>query len=77
MARVTPERTQRLHVSGMKGPVSAVKIEEALRQLAGVEDVQYEPNEGIATIAGEIEPQDLIEALSANNYQVKPLGDSH
>ena len=75
MTRMTPERTQRLQVTGMKGPACAVKVEEALRKLAGVENVQIEPNEGIATIAGQVEVQDLIDALSYTDYQAKPLQD--
>lgn len=75
MPRVTPARTQRLQVTGMKGPACAVKVEEALRKLAGVDHVQVEPNEGIATIAGEVEAQDLIDALSYTDYQARPLRD--
>lgn len=74
MPKITPERTQRLQVTGMKGPSGAVEVEEALRKLAGVEEVQIELNEGIVTIAGQVEPEDLIKALSATSYQVRPLG---
>ena len=72
MARVTPERTQRLRISGMKGPACAVKIEQALRQLAGAKHVEID-NEGIASIAGEVEPEDLIKELSASDYQIQPI----
>lgn len=72
MARVTPERTQRLQISGMKGPACAVKIEQALRQLAGVKNVEID-NEGIASIAGDVEPEDLIKALSATKYQARSI----
>jgi copper chaperone CopZ len=73
MARLTPERTQHLQISGMKGPACAVKVEETLRKLAGVEDVQVEVSEGVARIAGDVDANALIDALSYTDYQAQPL----
>ena len=73
MARVTPERTQRLRIEGMKCQACASQIEQALRGLAGVENVEVQLEEGTATVAGQVEPDDLIRALSATDYQARPL----
>lgn len=75
MPRVTPERTQRLRVDGMKCEACRSKVEQTLRGLAGVENVDVDLDEGIATVAGEVAPEDLVHALSYTDYQARPLTD--
>jgi copper chaperone len=69
------KRTQRLQVEGMKCEGCKSSVEQALRGLAGVEDVKVYLNEGTASIVGEVEPEELIAALSKTNYQARPLHD--
>ncbi len=71
----TSKRTQRLQIEGMKCEGCATGVEQALRGLAGVEEVKVYLNEGTASIVGEVEAQDLLDALSETNYQVRPLQD--
>ena len=73
MPNVTPERTRHIQVDGMKGAACKDEVEEALRKLAGVEAVEVDLESGIATVAGEVEPEDLINALSSTNYQARRL----
>lgn len=73
MANEKTARTQHLQVEGMKCEGCATEVETALRGLAGVEDVTVYLNEGTASIVGEVEPEDLLQALSQTNYQVRPL----
>lgn len=76
MPRVTPERTQRLKISGMKCLQCVNTIERTLRDLSGVDHVEVNLDEGVATIAGEVEPEDLIRALSYTDYQAEPLTEN-
>lgn len=73
MPRVTPERTKRIQVDGMKCAACKDKVEQTLRKLAGVEAVDVDLESGIATVAGEVEPEDLIHALSSTDYQARRL----
>jgi len=73
MPEIQPERTQRLRIDGMIDTACRNEVEQALRALAGVEEVEIDLGQGLATIVGEVEPEDLIKALSANNYQARPL----
>jgi copper chaperone len=75
MPRVTPEKTQRLRVDGMTCPACKAKVEQTLRGLAGVEGVEVDLDRGIAEVAGEVEPEDLINALSYTDYQARPLNE--
>lgn len=68
------KRVQQLHIEGMNCGGCADQVEQALRALAGVETVEVNLNEATASIAGEVEPEDLIAALSGTNYQARPLG---
>ncbi len=73
MPNVTPERTRHIQVDGMKCAACKDEVEQALRKLAGVEAVEVDLESGIATVAGEVEPEDLINALSSTNYQARRL----
>lgn len=73
MPEQTPGRARRIRVEGMTCPACKSKVEQALRGLAGVENVDVDLEQGIATVAGEVEPEDLINALSGTDYQAKPL----
>lgn len=73
MPSITPERTQRLRIEGMTCTACKNKVEQTLRGLAGVEGVEVDLDKGIATVAGEVEPEDLVNALSPTNYQARPL----
>lgn len=73
MPSVTPRRTQRLRIDGMTCTACKNKVEQTLRGLAGVEAVDVNLDEGIATVAGEVQPEDLVNALSPTNYQARPL----
>lgn len=68
------KRVQHLHVEGMNCGGCADQVEQALRTLAGVETVEVNVSEATASIAGDVEPGDLINALSGTNYQARPLG---
>lgn len=73
MPSITPQRTQRLRIEGMTCIGCKDKVEQALRGLAGVEGVEVDLDQGLATVVGEVQPEDLINALSSTNYQARPL----
>lgn len=73
MPDVTPGRTQRIQVDGMQCAACKNKVEQALRKLTGVDAVEVDLDSGIATVAGEVEPEDLINALSHSDYQIHRL----
>lgn len=75
MPEVGADRTQRLRVDGMKCLGCASKVEQALRGLSGVTAAEVSLEEGIATIAGDVQPEDLIHALSYTDYQARPITD--
>ncbi|RFA26977.1 hypothetical protein CAI21_15535 [Alkalilimnicola ehrlichii] len=67
------KRTQHLEVQGMSCPACKDNVEKALRAVGGVEDVQVWLDEETASVVGEVEPDELIKALSRTNYQARPL----
>jgi copper chaperone CopZ len=73
MPELKGSRSQRIRVDGMKCLACADKVESALRTLSGVESVDVDVSEGTATVAGDVEAQDLIQALSYTDYQARPL----
>lgn len=73
MPELRASRSQRIRVDGMKCLACADRVESALRQLAGVESVDVDVNEGTATVAGDVQAEDLIQALSYTDYQARPL----
>ena len=73
MPDIAPQRTQRLRIEGMTCLACKDKVEQAVRGLAGVDAVEVDLDRGIATVAGEVQPEDLINALSSTNYQARPL----
>ncbi len=75
MANERVKRMQRLEVGGMKCERCVTQVEQALRALAGVEEVKVSLNEGTASIVGDVEAEDLLRALSKTNYQARPLKD--
>lgn len=76
MPHIKPERTQRLRIDGMTDTACRNEVEQALRALAGVEGVEVDLGQGLATVVGEVEPEDLINALSSTNYQARPLTEN-
>ncbi len=73
MPELRSGRTQRLRVDGMKCTQCVDKVEQTLRALGGVENVNVDLSSGTATVIGNVEPEDLINALSYTDYQARPL----
>lgn len=55
-------------VSGMKCGGCAAKVEQALKAVAGVEQVQVDLTQGIARVRGEANPQAVVTALNQAGY---------
>lgn len=71
--RIDPSRAQTLQIDGMKCTDCVATIEQALRALSGVENVTVDLDEGLAEVVGEVDPDELVRALSSTNYQARPV----
>lgn len=55
-------------VSGMRCGGCAAKVEQALKEVVGVEQVEVDMAQGIARVQGVVNPQAVVTALNQAGY---------
>lgn len=58
-----------LNVGGMSCGHCVARVEKALKEVPGVDQVEVLLDPGLAKIEGSADPQDLIKAVEAAGYQ--------
>lgn len=68
---INNDMKQQIHISGMACPHCQATVRKAIAALPGAQTVDVDLASGIATVEGEVSPEDIRKAVEAAGFEVK------